>query len=151
MLPGLVSFAYSSHDDTATPDRSARRLLLATSLRRKSPCIPFQAVAICVPPGLGTFARHRWKFPAPVQDFSPTVYPRNRAAPGNEALAQWFLTLPAVTDISIKSWNRHAPLLGSKGHQGYLIRHLIKWVLYPKSVTHPVGSLFEAIEQDERP
>ncbi len=72
-------------------------------------------------------------------------------APGNEALAQWFLTLPAVTDISIKSWNRHAPLLGSKGHQGYLIRHLIKWVLYPKSVTHPVGSLFEAIEQDERP
>ena len=72
-------------------------------------------------------------------------------APNNEALAQWFLTLPAVTDISITSWNRHAPLLGSKGCPGYLTRHLIKCVLYPKSVTHPVGSLFEAIEQDERP
>lgn len=71
-------------------------------------------------------------------------------APSDEALSQWFLALPSVTDASIKSWNRHAPLLGSKGHQGYLIRHLIKWGFYPKSVTHPVQSLFEAIEQDER-
>ena len=71
-------------------------------------------------------------------------------ASSDEALAQWFLTLPSVTDASIKSWNRHAPLLGSKGYPGYLIRHLIKWVLYPKSVIHPVPSLFEAIEQDER-
>ena len=67
----------------------------------------------------------------------------------DEALARWFLTLPSVTDNSIKSWNRHAPLLGSKGHPGYLIRHLVKWVYYPKSVTHPVQSFFEAIEQDE--
>ena len=50
----------------------------------------------------------------------------------DEALARWFLTLPSVTDGSIKSWNRHAPLLGSKGHPGYLIRHLVKWVYYSK-------------------
>ena len=67
----------------------------------------------------------------------------------DEALAQWFRTLPSVTDASITSWNRHAPLLGSKGCPGYLRRHLVKWVYYPKSVTHPVQSLFEAIEQDE--
>lgn len=67
----------------------------------------------------------------------------------DEALAQWFLTLPSVTNDSIASWNAHAPLLGSKGHPGYLIRHLAKWVYYPKSVTHPVQSFFEAIEQDE--
>lgn len=70
--------------------------------------------------------------------------------PDKEALAQWFLDLPAVTEASVESWNRQAPLLGSKGCSGYLVRHLIKWVLYQKSVTHPVGSLFDAIEQDER-
>ncbi len=39
--------------------------------------------------------------------------------------------------------------LGAKGHPGYLTRHLVKWVFYPKSVVTPVNSLFEAIEQDE--
>ena len=68
----------------------------------------------------------------------------------DEALAQWFRSLPSVTDASIKSWNRYAPLLGSNGCPGYLTRHLIKWVFYPKSVAHPVQSLFEAIEQDEQ-
>ena len=68
----------------------------------------------------------------------------------DEALAHWFRSLPSVTDASIKSWNRYAPLLGSNGCPGYLTRHLIKWVFYPKSVAHPVQSLFEAIEQDER-
>lgn len=39
--------------------------------------------------------------------------------------------------------------LGTKGHPGYLTRHLVKWAFYPKSVMIPVNSLFEAIEQDE--
>lgn len=151
MLPCLVSVAYAFHDDTSTPDRSACRLLLVAPLRRKSPCIPFKAVAVCVPSGLGKLARHRWKLSAPIQDFAPTIHPRSRTGTQQRGLGQWFLTLSAVTDTSITSWNCQAPLLGSKGHPGYLIRHLIKWVLYPKSVTHPVGSLFEAIEQDERP
>jgi hypothetical protein len=72
------------------------------------------------------------------------------ASSSDETLAQWFRALPSVTDDSIASWNRHAPMLGSKGCPGYLIRHLVKWVYYPKSLIHPVQSLFEAIEQDER-
>lgn len=73
-----------------------------------------------------------------------------RRAGDNDALAQWFLSLPAASPERIAEWNRRAVLLGVKGHPGYCTRHLIKWVFYPKSVLSPVTSLFEAIEQDER-
>lgn len=72
-----------------------------------------------------------------------------RRAGGNEALAAWFLSLPAASPERIAEWNRRAMSLGAKGHPGYLTRHLVKWVFYPKSVVTPVNSLFEAIEQDE--
>ena len=91
----------------------------------------------------GVFLRH---FGLTVDQFLAAV----RHSADNEALAKWFLALPAVTSERIARWNRRATLLGAKGHPGYLTRHLIKWVFYPKSVLDPVNSLFEAIEQDER-
>ena len=91
----------------------------------------------------GAFLRH---FSLTVDQFLAAV----RQSADNEALAKWFLALPAVTSERIAKWNRRATLLGVKGHPGYLTRHLIKWVFYPKSVMDPVNSLFEAIEQDER-
>jgi Domain of unknown function (DUF5069) len=72
-----------------------------------------------------------------------------RAAADNEALAKWFLARPPVTATSIAAWNELAPRLGARHSPGYMTRHLVKWVLYPKSVLQPVGSIFEAIEQDE--
>lgn len=68
----------------------------------------------------------------------------------DEALTRRFRAQPSVDDSSIESWNCFAPRLGAKGHPGYITLHLIKWLFYPKSVAHPVQSLFEAIEQDER-
>lgn len=68
----------------------------------------------------------------------------------NAALAQWFLALPGSSPERIAEWNRRATVLGAKGHPGYLTRHLAKWLFYPKSVRSPVGSVFEAIDQDER-
>ena len=72
-----------------------------------------------------------------------------RAATDNDALARWFLTRPAVTPESISAWNDLAPRLGTKGHPGYVTRHIVKWIFYPESILRPVGSLFEAIIQDE--
>jgi hypothetical protein len=72
-----------------------------------------------------------------------------RRSATDEELARWFLALPGVNSQQIDEWNRIAPNLGARGHPGYYMRHLVKWVLYPKSVRHPVPSLFEAIEQDE--
>jgi hypothetical protein len=91
----------------------------------------------------GAFLRH---FGLTVPQFLVAV----RRSENNAALAQWFLSLPAASPERIAEWNRRAALLGTKGHPGYLTRHLIKWVFYPKSVLVPVKSLFEAIEQDER-
>lgn len=91
----------------------------------------------------GAFLRH---FGLTVPQFLVAV----RRSEDNAVLAQWFLSLPAASPERITEWNRRATLLGAKGHPGYLTRHLIKWVFYPKSVTAPVNSLFEAIEQDER-
>mgnify|MGYP003385188672 CR=1 FL=1 len=91
----------------------------------------------------GAFLRH---FSLTVDQFLAAV----RQSADNEALAKWFLALPAVTSERIAKWNRRAASLGAKGQPGYLTRHLIKWVFYPKSVMDPVNSLFEAIEQDER-
>ena len=91
----------------------------------------------------GAFLRH---FGLTVEQFLAAV----RQSADNEALAQWFLSLPAASAERIAEWNRRAASLGAKGHPGYFTRHLIKWVFYPKSVVTPVDSLFEAIEQDER-
>lgn len=90
----------------------------------------------------GMFLRH---FRLTVGQFLAAV----RRSSHNEALAVWFLSLPAATPERIVEWNRRATLLGVKGHPGYFTRHLVKWVFYPKSVLTPVNSLFEAIEQDE--
>ncbi len=65
------------------------------------------------------------------------------------ALAAWFLNRPGVTSQRIAGWNELAPKLGARGHPGFVTRHVVKWLLYPKSVTQPVNSLFEAIDQDE--
>ena len=72
-----------------------------------------------------------------------------RARPDDAAAATWFLQQPGVTPERIAEWNRLAPLLGTKGHPGYFTRQIVKWLLYPKSISHPVESIFTAIVQDE--
>jgi hypothetical protein len=70
-------------------------------------------------------------------------------AGNDDALARWFVALPGVSHQRIADWNLFAPDLGAPGHPGFFTRHVVKWVLYPKSVRRPVQSIFEAIEQDE--
>jgi hypothetical protein len=72
-----------------------------------------------------------------------------RERPDDAAVAEWFLQQPGVTPGRIAEWNRFAPLLGTKDHPGYLTRQIVKWLLYPKSITQPVGNLFAMIAQDE--
>lgn len=72
-----------------------------------------------------------------------------RARPDDAAVAEWFLQQPGVTPARIAEWNHFAPQLGAKGHPGYFIRQIVKWIFYPKSIRHPVGSLFAMIAQDE--
>ena len=72
-----------------------------------------------------------------------------RNAAHDDELVRWFLARPAVDKKSIAAWNELAPRLGTKGHPGYLTRQIVKWILYPKSVSLPVDSIFEAIIQDE--
>ena len=72
-----------------------------------------------------------------------------RARSDDAAMAGWFLQQPGVTPARIKTWNRFAPRLGAKGHPGYVTRQFVKWFLYPKSIKHPVESLFAMIAQDE--
>ena len=91
----------------------------------------------------GYFLRH---FGLTIEQFLTAV----RQSSDNAALAQWFLTLSSATPERIAEWNHRATLLGAKGHPGYFTRHLAKWLFYPKSVCSPVGSIFEAIDQDER-
>jgi len=64
-------------------------------------------------------------------------------------VATWFLSQSDVNSTTITSWNLFGPNLGKRGFPGYWIFHVMKWVLYPRAVTHPVNSLFEAILQDE--
>ena len=91
----------------------------------------------------GYFLRH---FGLTIDQFLAAV----RQSADNAVLARWFLVLPGVSPSGIAAWNCRATVLGAKGHPGYLTRHLAKWLFYPKSVRSPVGSLFEAIDQDER-
>ncbi len=72
-----------------------------------------------------------------------------RESATDDDLARWFGSLPGVNSPQIDEWNKIAPNLGARGYPGYLTRHIVKWLLYPKSVRQPVRSLFEAIEQDE--
>ena len=69
----------------------------------------------------------------------------------DQDLEQWFLGQPEVHSSTISTWNDFAPKLGTPGHPVSFLRHLIKWFIYPKSIKHPVNSLFEMIEQDEAP
>ena len=73
-----------------------------------------------------------------------------RTRSDDAAIAQWFLQQPGVTSASIARWNRVAPLLGTKGHPGYVTRRIVVWFLYPKAITQPVESIFAAIIQDEK-
>ena len=91
----------------------------------------------------GYFLRH---FGLSIDQFLAGV----RQSADNAALARWFLAVPGINPARIAEWNRFATFLGAKGHPGYLTRHLAKWLFYPKSVITPVGSIFEAIDQDER-
>ncbi len=72
-----------------------------------------------------------------------------RARPDDAAVAEWFLQQPGVNPGRIAEWNRLAPLLGTKGHPGYLTRRIITLFLYPKALRQSVGSIFAAIIQDE--
>lgn len=90
----------------------------------------------------GSFLRH---FRLTTAEFLAAVHGQDDAA-----IERWFRTRPDVTPARIAAWNQRAPTLGAKGHPGYAVRQCVKWFLYPKSVLKPVGSLFEAIEQDEQ-
>ena len=79
----------------------------------------------------------------------PAVIGAVKSSPDDEALARWFTSRPGVAPALIEEWNAFAPKLGSKGHPGYAARQTLKWLLYPRSIFHPVNSLFEAIVQDE--
>ncbi len=91
----------------------------------------------------GHFLRH---FDLTIDQFLAAV----RQSKDNAAFARWFLALPGVSPPRIAEWNRFAASLGAKGYPGYLTLQLAKWLFYPKSVSSPVGSIFEAIDQDER-
>lgn len=103
----------------------------------------FYRVAFGSPLGMdGYFLRH---FKLSRRRFLAGV----RQSATDDDLARWFVALPTVNSLRTEEWNRLAPNLGAKGNPGYVTRHLVKWVLYPRSVRQPVRSLFEAIEQDE--
>ena len=72
-----------------------------------------------------------------------------KQAANDDVLTLWFVALPGVSRQRIAEWNAIAPRFGAPGHPGSVTKHLVKWVLYPKSVRQPVQSLFDAIEQDE--
>ncbi len=91
----------------------------------------------------GHFLRH---FQITFTDFRQTVLTTIH----DEELAKWFQRQPTCTPKAIQNWNTLAPKLGTAGNPGYLTRHVVKFLLYPKSITEPVASLFEAITQDER-
>lgn len=92
----------------------------------------------------GYFLRH---FDLSFAQFKDAVTAQNT----DQKLAQWFLNQPGVNGQTIAEWNSFAPKLGTPGYPGSFVRHLIKWVAYPKSIRRPAHSLFDMIEQDEEP
>lgn len=79
----------------------------------------------------------------------PQVIAAVRASSNDAAVAKWFMAQPGVTTESIATWNDFAPRIGSKHHPGYALLQTVRWIFYPKSNFRRLGSLFEAIEQDE--
>jgi uncharacterized protein len=69
----------------------------------------------------------------------------------DEGVARWFLSQPGVNVSSIADWNDYGVKLGTPGYPGSLVRHVMKWFVYPKALKEPVTNLFEMIEQDEKP
>jgi len=92
----------------------------------------------------GHFLRH---FHLPFRQFKTAVFETKT----DEGLTQWFLTQPGVNAQTIIQWNEYSPKLGTPGYPGSVLRHIIKWFVYPQAVKQPVKSLFEMIEQDETP
>jgi hypothetical protein len=90
----------------------------------------------------GFFLRH---FRLSRGDFIRAV----RASAGDEDVAAWFLAQAGVNASSIERWNQAAPTMGARGHEGRAIFQIVRWIFYPKTILHPVNSLFEAILQDE--
>lgn len=103
----------------------------------------FYRLALGSPLGVdGHFLRH---FGLSFRTFQQAVLKTKN----DENLVQWFVHQPDVTPTSIANWNTFAPKIGTPGYPGSIIKLLVKWVLYPKSVKDPRNSLFEMIEQDE--
>ena len=90
----------------------------------------------------GFFLRH---FKIPFRPFREAALQTQN----DENLAQWFLSQPGVNATNIAKWNEYGPKLGTPGYPGSLLRHVVKWFVYPKAIKQPVNSLFEMIEQDE--
>ncbi len=72
-----------------------------------------------------------------------------RKSQSNADIATWFGGRPEGTGESIARWNRLAETLGARGHPGHVTFAIVKWLFYPKAIAQPVGSIFEAIAQDE--
>jgi hypothetical protein len=92
----------------------------------------------------GLFMKH---FSLSIDPFLEAIQTLN----SDEALAHWFLAQPTVNRDSIESWNKFSSMIGTKDGTGYLARHLLKYLFYPKAIKRPVNSFFEMIEQDENP
>jgi hypothetical protein len=90
----------------------------------------------------GFFLRH---FQIARGDFVRAV----RASADDAALADWFLAQPHVDAATIEVWNQLAPNLGRKGFPARGIFLFCGRILYPHTIRRPVGSMFEAIAQDE--
>jgi hypothetical protein len=72
------------------------------------------------------------------------------AAPDDDAVAQWFLSLPAVSDVSIATWNALAPNVGKEGYPMHRELRFMLHRIYQGSPP-PVlpATVFEAIALDE--
>jgi len=106
------------------------------------PCV--YRMALGSPMGIdGHFLRH---FQIPKMALLQNI---DQSKGDDRKVVTWFLSQSGVNPTTIASWNLFAPNLGRRGFPGYWIFHVMKWGLYPRAVTHPVHSLFEAILQDE--
>jgi hypothetical protein len=90
----------------------------------------------------GYFLRH---FKLTMPDLIAAV----RRSKDDQELINWFLSQPSVSPASIREWNKLAVSLGRKGCPAHVAHQIVCWLLYPKSILHPVSSVFELIEQDE--
>ncbi|MGB0910651.1 MAG: DUF5069 domain-containing protein [Nitrospirales bacterium] len=104
----------------------------------------FYRLAFCSSLGLdGHFLKY---FQLRKHDFLKAV---QDAEENDDSVVEWFLAQTTVTAKRIAEWNAFAPHIGERGRPGYWLFHLLKWLLYPKTVRSPVNTLFQAIDQDE--